>query len=299
MKPYTAQSQSEKVRRLARRIRSQSAFTMVEIAISLAVIGFALVAIIGILPTGMQVQRENREETIIAQDASVIMSALKSGAQGVDDLTNYITAITNYVTKYYDAGKSPPPYQLGYTVANSTQNGALTTPQYPITNGFRIVGLLGTPRYIPFVEGKNTGFYSNYVVAWFHSMSGAASEVFPQTNQTILDLGLNYRVVSEVVPYADFDRNWTNYTDPNIYPNKNPGMVLARSNYWMLAKNMQSDLHDVRLIFRWPFLPNGGVGNGRQVFRTMVGGTLLRTNEQAFPTYPLYFFQSRAYVKAP
>jgi hypothetical protein len=46
-----------------------SAFTMVEIAISLAVIGFALVAIIGVLPRGLRVQRENREETIINQDA--------------------------------------------------------------------------------------------------------------------------------------------------------------------------------------------------------------------------------------
>src|SRR5205823_13848329 len=51
--------------------RAERAFTMIEIAISLAVIGFALVAIIGILPTGMNVQKENREETIIGQDASV------------------------------------------------------------------------------------------------------------------------------------------------------------------------------------------------------------------------------------
>src|SRR5947207_7764407 len=43
-------------------VSPRSAFTMIEIAISLAVIGFALVAIIGILPTGMNVQKENREE---------------------------------------------------------------------------------------------------------------------------------------------------------------------------------------------------------------------------------------------
>src|SRR5262249_16641536 len=49
---------------------SQSAFTMIEIAICLAVIGFALAAIVGVLPLGMNVQRENREETIINQDAS-------------------------------------------------------------------------------------------------------------------------------------------------------------------------------------------------------------------------------------
>ena len=40
-------------------------FTMIEIAISLAIIGIALVSIIGILPIGMHTQQDNREETLI------------------------------------------------------------------------------------------------------------------------------------------------------------------------------------------------------------------------------------------
>src|SRR2546426_366578 len=73
--------------------RDEAAFTMVEIAISLAVIGFALVAIIGVLPTGMTVQRENREETIINQDATYFAEALRNGAHGLDDLTNFVYAV--------------------------------------------------------------------------------------------------------------------------------------------------------------------------------------------------------------
>src|SRR6266404_3786480 len=80
------------------------AFTMVEIAISLAVIGFALVAIIGILPSGMQVQKENRHETIIVQDESMFMDAIRGGAQGLDDLTNYVDAITNWATPFKPSG---------------------------------------------------------------------------------------------------------------------------------------------------------------------------------------------------
>src|SRR5437773_11175349 len=76
------------------RTQPQAAFTMVEIAISLAVIGFALVAIIGVLPRGLTVQRQNREETIINQDADVFFSAIRNGARGMDDLTNYVIAIT-------------------------------------------------------------------------------------------------------------------------------------------------------------------------------------------------------------
>jgi len=53
-----------------------------------------LVAIIGVLPYGMNVQKDNREETIINQEATVLMNAIRSGAQGMDDLTNYVVAIT-------------------------------------------------------------------------------------------------------------------------------------------------------------------------------------------------------------
>src|SRR5512137_2859702 len=84
--------------------RSAAAFTMIEIAISLAIIGFALVAIIGILPFGMGVQKDNRHETIINQDASIFLSALRGGEQGVDDLTNYVFAITNYTTQFNRRG---------------------------------------------------------------------------------------------------------------------------------------------------------------------------------------------------
>ena len=75
---------------------------MVEIAICLAIIGIALVAIIGVLPLGLRTQRDNREETVINQDATVFLEAIRSGARGLDDLMNYVYAITNYWT-YYDA----------------------------------------------------------------------------------------------------------------------------------------------------------------------------------------------------
>src|SRR6266478_10154625 len=97
-----------------------SAFTMIEIAISLAVIGFALVAIIGILPTGMNVQKDNREETIIGHDASILMNVIRNGEHGVDDLTNYVLAITNTVTLYKKQGSGGQfLYNLGYTFTDS------------------------------------------------------------------------------------------------------------------------------------------------------------------------------------
>jgi type II secretory pathway pseudopilin PulG len=273
---------------------------MIEIAVSLAIIGFALVAIIGVLPYGMNVQKDNREETIINQEATVLMNAIRSGAQGMDDLTNYVVAITNEVTRYNNGAVKGPTVKYGYTLTSSSMS-----PQFPLINGFRIVGLLSTPKYVPLPLLKPPGFLSNNVMAYVRSMSGPANEKFPQNNPSMQDLAFSYRMTSEVVPYGTnyYDLNWINYA---AYPTNSPDYV-ARYNYSLLTANLQANLHDLRLLFRWPLRSQGKLGQGGQSFRTLVGGTLQETNEFGFArpdpltpsSYDLYFFQPRTYVKAP
>ena len=274
---------------------------MVEIALSLAVIGFALVAIVGILPIGMGVQKENRQETVINQDATVWLDAIRNGAIGLDDLTNYVINITNSITEYEVDAKgareiNPPTRAYGYTYQDSWLNGALTSPQYPITNGLRIIGLLGTPKYTDRTDLAKPGgplhyrFTSNHVAALVRSMSGPASEKFPQNNASVQDLAFGYRLVPEVV---------TNQFDPSWLSGGPPGM--SASNFVALAQNVQPNLHDLRLLFRWPLLNRGNTGPGHQVFRSVVGGALLVTNEPGFSGHEycnLYLFQPRTYVKA-
>ena len=72
---------------------------MVEIALCLAIIGSALVAIIGVLP-GLSVQKDNREQTVINLDATFLMDALRSGTMGQNDLTNYVSSIAIWSTLY-------------------------------------------------------------------------------------------------------------------------------------------------------------------------------------------------------
>ena len=273
---------------------------MIEIAVSLAIIGFALVAIIGVLPYGMNVQKDTREETIINQEASVLMNAIRSGAQGMDDLINYVVAITNEVTRYnYGAGKGPT-VKYGYALTSSSMS-----PPFPLINGYRIVGLLSTPKYVPLPFAKPPGFLSNNVMAYVRSMSGPANEKFPQNNPSMQDLAFSYRMTSEVVPYGTnyYDPSWINYA---AYPTNSPE-YLARYNYSLLTANLQANLNDLRLLFRWPLRSQGKVGQGGQSFRTLVGGTLQETNEFGFARqdpltpspYDLFFFQPRTYVKAP
>jgi type II secretory pathway pseudopilin PulG len=257
--------------------RHCNAFTLIEIALSLAVIAFALVAIIGVLPTGMQVQRDNRQETIVNQDASVWLDAIRNGQQGLDDLTNYVDAIRIETAAYQvlnDAGtyggvqtKFIRAWTNIYAYTNSVISGnppLPVAPPYPITNGVRIVGLLSTPKYLPQTSGSALQqfslLYSNHVVAFVKAMSGAASDKPPQKNPEVLDTSFRYRMVVEL------NTNTASY-DPTVF-------LPATNSARHVTQLLQTNLHDLRLIFRWPLLANGDTGNGRMVLRSMVGGFL-------------------------
>ena len=58
--------------------------------------------------------------------------------------------------------------------------------------------------------------------------------------------------------------------------------------------------HDVRLTFRWPLLPSGDTGDGRQTFRTLAGGQMVGTNNPApgVLQIPLYLLQPATYIQA-
>ncbi len=267
----------------------ERAFTMVEIALSLAIIGIGMIAIIGVLPRGLKVQRENREETIISQDATVWLNAIRSGARGYDDLTNYVDAITNIVTEYDRNGNViEGPHRFGYTWSQCTFNTTELPPIDVITNGYRIVGLLTTPRFTYYDLANQIIHYSNHVTAYVHAMSGSASEKSPQTNTSVRELAFSYRIVSEVVPYVGWDTNMAQFLAPGLTSDE----IAARSNAWLVARSTHENLYDIRLLFRWPLLPKGRTGQGRQAFRASATGVM--SNDP-----PYYFFNPRTYVRNP
>ncbi len=242
----------------------RAAFTMVEIAICLAIIGIALVAIIGVLPIGMRAQRDNREKTIINQDSTVFMNAIRNGARSADDLTNYVYAITNYQTQY------PP--------------GTVTTPMgygsgY-LTNGASIVGLLSTPEYTDAnfapVPGSPSGGYSNHIVAYVRSISGPAVEKPPQDNPILQQDSFSYHLVCGSVPVQ----------------------LQIQTNGLAYAASLQANLYELRLTFLWPQLPNGNLSpsSTHQTYRTLVAGQLAWTTNSGPPA--LYFFQPQSFTAA-
>jgi len=254
----------------------QSAFTMIEVAISLAIIGIALVAIVGVLPIGLNTQSDNRESTIINQDATVFMDAISKGARGADDLTNYVYAITNHWGQYNSSGVLVITNTDGYDFSGSQITKIASPPFLPITNGLRIIGLLSTPEFTDssFNPTNNLfgGGYSNHVIAYVRSLSGPAVEKPPQDSPVLQQDSFSYHVFCVNAPVAS---------------------ASANSAY---ADNLQANLHELRLTFLWPQRPNGSLGTGRQTYRAMIGGQILQTNSTG---QMLYFYQPQSFTAAP
>jgi type II secretory pathway pseudopilin PulG len=275
-----------------RRLRRAAGFTMVEIALSLAIIGFALVAIIGILPAGLSVQKDNREQTMINYDASLIMDLLRNGTRGPDTLTNYVIAITNVSWLCDTRGNIiGGPVTNWYRTNQTFLNGTLL-PYSVLTRGSNIVGLLGPPRYI--ATNGNTAFWSNNVTADFRAFSGPATDL--GQSQSARDFAFTYRAAVEILPMANFayaisNTDWVNFTAPS------PGLATIpdfsghgteRHN----AETLQQNLTQIRLRFNWPILPGGRTGGGRMVLRS-AGSGLVRTNDVSFITPGLTFYYIR------
>jgi type II secretory pathway pseudopilin PulG len=274
------------------------AFTMMEVAISLAIIGIALVAIIGVLPIGMNVQQDNRQETIIGQDASVLIEDIRNGALGANDLTSYVYAITNSWVLFNANGSVNQTGINGYTFTAASSTSPANYPGgdfvQPITNGANIVGLLTTPEFTDTFGNPTNNIYtqeyvSNHIVAYVYSISGPAYEKPPQDNSLMQQDSFGYRVycvnTAEAVD--------TNIFNSAVYPNGPP-------NY---NQQMFSAVHELRMTFLWPQLPNGNLGSGRHTFRTLVAGQLVHqpppNGSPVVYNSNLYVYQSQSFTNSP
>jgi len=268
-----------------------SAFTMVEIAICLAIIGIALVGIIGVLPYGMNTERDTREETIINQDVAMLLPIIAQGSRGADDLTNYVYAITNSWTLYNSDGTIKSAGTNGYSNDGvNPPNVSITSSVYPnspyspvlITNGAGIVGILSTPEFIavtntyPAFPGIfNYGgyeVYSNHIVAYVRSLSGSAAEKPPQNNELMVSDGFSYRIVVVNAPVALDTNTFETYNNQQFWQNQ----------------------HELRLTFLSPQLPNGNVGPNRETFRMTIAGQLTPTYINSQSQW-LYFYQPQSF----
>ena len=295
------------------RRQGERAFTMVEIAIAIGVIGFALVAVIGILPTGMNVQKDNREDTVIGEDAPFFIDAIRNGGTNVFDNNNKnispiqgLDFLTNYVEKIMIISNNG----VNLDAMTTTTNAIFTS----FGSGWEIVGLLSTP------EPLNVS-PSNYTItrAIVRSLNGAAV----QQNGANQATSFRYQMDVEIVPFvnnAPDDTDYNGATSAAEYLIRYNRSLEISTNAYNLTNGLGNgdwpinlpfprapgaltyNLFDVRVHFSWPVLPgpNGTtvVGPGRQNYRTMIASQIWPAPVFQLDGQPceLWFFQPQLYA---
>jgi len=242
-----------------------------------------------VLPLGMNTQRDVREETVINQDATVLLDLIRSGARNADYLTNYVYAVTNYWTVYNPDGTVNQHGTNGFTYATASFNGTVNA-YYSLTNGANIIGQISVPEFtdgngkpLAYIFNFNNQNYANYVsnhvVAYIRAISGLASDRPPQDNPLLIGDSFAYRLFCVNAPMA---------VDTNTFVSASVPASFIPSPRSSFATQLEGNQRELRLTFLWPQLPNGNYGNGRQTFRATVAGQLVpQTNN--IPA--LYFYQ--------
>ncbi len=282
----------------------RSGFTLLEIAVSLGVIAFALVAVLGTLPNGMNAQRDNLEKSIINEDAQLLIEAIREGNETLFSLTNHVEAITRYGT---NAG-APLSYITSTIVPNNNVSAALVGEElgsgaaYPpgsmvaplgTNNAAMIMALLTTPRGTPMTAKGNEYLYKT--VALVRSFSGG---MLQQATALTNDLSFRYLLTVEVSPFSGFYAP----LDVERLGTETLGAVLQASNRLQQVIVVSNNVHELRLTFQWPVLA-GRPGSNRQTYRTLVSGI---PQQVVYPSTPLateqgqlYRFQSQVYQAQP
>lgn len=276
-------------------IRARSGFTMVELALCIAIVAIAMVALIGILPTGLTVQQQSREEVLMAKEAQYWFDVIRNGSTSLNTLTNYVESIQ--LVRRFEGGSTftnDAGYYSGIYDPAFEFKGPPSGPAH-FANGLwdatRIIGLVSRPKYETLPDGpKRFVTVTNQAVyVYMRPASGPVTERpylgtgdLMVTNGVLKDQSFRYRATIEV------------------------STVYSRA-----AEN----LSDIRITMQWPvinlpLIENGflkrRIGPNTRTYRAQVAGTpvVLRgtnlaaidlssafsTNSLARPTY-LYRFQ--------
>ena len=248
----------------AAHLRGRDGFTMIELAICLGIIAFALVAIIGVLPVGINVQKDNREETVINQDGMFWMEAIRSGSTGMNDLTNHVVFIEIDPAQ----GSNQKVYRWE-PLAAKPGDGHMELPRG--VQGAAIIGLLSMPAQADLVgpvtvrnwpQINNESRIYNRVQAKIRAISGSAVD----KGEASREMAFSYRLTSEVRPIRTMG-DWGNLSGNKLAVDANRFRKL--------------NFYEIKLTFQWPeyrFGDEERPGPNKKVFRTVVAGRLVNRN---------------------
>ena len=232
---------------------------MIEIALALAVIAFGLVAIIGFLPFGLGVQRENKDDTLIDHDARMFLRFIRMepdvpiDPETLHRLWTYIIPDKDgirkvWVTNVFNVYEKESGQLKGSQVTQGYVCEVISPLVGPISRDLPQVLMADLLKLRPFVGQIEVDTNANLLkiivtrlTLYIRAGAGSAFDKYPQTDPAVTEMGFKYLLVRETTP------------------------VVSK---WQLES--QAQLYDVRFSFAWPVYPNGTVGYGRRVYRAQV-----------------------------
>jgi type II secretory pathway pseudopilin PulG len=138
---------------------------MIEVTLALGIIAFSLIAILGLLPTGLRTQQDSQEEARAASALNMVMSAAESLRPAGSTGGNASWAFPNYFSDNPDPSANPTRVSVSQSPWNFTffiSEGGLIIPNNDTTTTRRQT--LYVHVYPPQVEGQPVRIYA--AVAW-------------------------------------------------------------------------------------------------------------------------------------
>jgi type II secretory pathway pseudopilin PulG len=149
----------------------KAGFSLIEVAIAIGVIGFSLVAIMGLLPTGISTQQRSQEEARAASALNMVTSAVESLRRVNAGQGSVTWAFPNYFSDNGDPVNNPTILWVGQNDANGNpywqytffvDEGGLIIPTGDTTTFRRQT--LYVKVYPPRLQGQAVRVYA--AVAW-------------------------------------------------------------------------------------------------------------------------------------
>jgi hypothetical protein len=200
--------------------RGVAAFTLVEISLCLGIIAFALVAIVGVLPTGFQMSKENNYNALMEREAGFLLRAISTGGAGVDYLTNNF----DYIKIKSTGQRNGTPVTGIVILTNSPGLEVWLAPNVlllgALTNGPVIASALRRRVY----NGLGEGRYTNLVTARVRQIVGSPFDGSLRGTDT----EFIYQLTSGVLPLDSYSQDSIDYLATGISEQEKQG----RSNFW-------------------------------------------------------------------
>ena len=107
------------------RRNSLGGFSLVEVAMAMAIVGFAMISLIGLLPMGLSNFRQAMNNTVESQIVQSITNQIQ--------LSSFNNLTTSTTPSYYDADGNLLTSAAGAVYTATTTVSSVQSPKYPVT----------------------------------------------------------------------------------------------------------------------------------------------------------------------